>query len=551
MKKIVLILIIVLASFLRLYRLGSYPALNADEAAIGYNAYSLLETGKDEHGNPWPISFQSFNDYKPGFYIYLVMPFVKFLGLNEWAVRLPNAVLGIVSVYVLYLLVNELFKDKSENINVKVDGELLGLISAMFLAISPWHLHFSRGGWEVNTATLFIMLFLYFLLKALRFKKINLFVFSALFFVLSLYTYHAARIVTPLLLFGFTVFYWKDLRKSLKMVLIPLIFGIILLLPLVHDLAKGEIISRAAGVGLLADVGPIERTNEQRMEHKGVFSIILHNKVVNYGLAFMNNWGSHYHGLFLFISGDVIQRNAVPETGQMYLYEIITCFIGLYFIFKTYSKNSSNYNLILWWLLIAPIPAALTFQSPHALRAQNMVIPLTIISSLGALKIINFILERKKLVRTFLLAILTIIVVWNFSRYLHMYYKHMSKEYPFSSQYGVKELVDYLSNNDGEYQNIVVTNKYDQPYILFLFYSKYPPAMFQKDHTLTPRDRYGFSTVTRYSNYVFKAIDWDEDKLAYPNSIIAGSDEEIPDEANIIKRIYGSNDYLYFKVVAN
>ena len=90
---------ILLAAFLRLYKLNTYPALNADEAAIGYNAYSILETGKDEHGNQWPIHFQSFNDYKPGFYIYLVMPFVKVLGLNEWSVRLPNALLGIASVF--------------------------------------------------------------------------------------------------------------------------------------------------------------------------------------------------------------------------------------------------------------------------------------------------------------------------------------------------------------------------------------------------------------------------------------------------------------------
>src|SRR3990167_2712527 len=108
MKRIYLILIIALAFALRFWRLDSYPALNADEAAIGYNAYSLIQTGKDEHGNPWPIHFQSFNDYKPGFYFYLVVPFVKLLGLNEWSVRIPNALLGVATVYILYLLVKEL-----------------------------------------------------------------------------------------------------------------------------------------------------------------------------------------------------------------------------------------------------------------------------------------------------------------------------------------------------------------------------------------------------------------------------------------------------------
>src|SRR3989304_9058383 len=99
MRKIFLILIILLAFILRFYRLGDDPALNADEAAIGYNAYSLIQTGHDEHGNSWPIHFQSFNDYKPGLYFYLVIPFVKLLGLNEWAVRIPGAFLGVATVY--------------------------------------------------------------------------------------------------------------------------------------------------------------------------------------------------------------------------------------------------------------------------------------------------------------------------------------------------------------------------------------------------------------------------------------------------------------------
>jgi 4-amino-4-deoxy-L-arabinose transferase-like glycosyltransferase len=547
-NKILLILIIALAAFLRLYKVDSYPALNADEAAIGYNAFSLLETGKDEHGNPWPIHFQSFNDYKPGFYVYLVMPFVKVLGLNEWSVRLPNVLLGLLSVYLIYLLARELY-NKDEGLLIKSD--LFPVSAAFLLAISPWHIHFSRGGWEVNTATFLITLGFYLLLKYLKGKNIAVLAFSVLSFALSLYTYHAARIIVPLLLFGTALFYFKEIKKNIKQLLVAAIVGLVLVFPLVRDLTKGEIVSRAAGVGLFADVGPIEKTNEQRMEHHGYTSVFLHNKVVNYGLTFLKNWSAHYHGLFLFVSGDVIQRNAVPETGQMYLFEIITVLVGMIFVCRKLNMSSKPFCLLLWWLLIAPVPAALTFQSPHALRAQNMIIPLTLISALGVSMLIDFAVKRKRLVKNVTLFLFGALVAWNFGRYLHMYWLHMSKEYPFSSQYGVKELVDYIDSRDKEYKNIVVTNKYDQPYILFLFYTKYPPHTFQNEHILTPRDKYGFSTVDRYSNYVFKSIDWDKDKLLYPDSLIIGSNEEIPDEANITKRIYGSNGYLYFKIVSN
>ena len=108
--KYFLILVLLIAIFLRFWNLGGVPpSASMDEASIGYNAYSLIQTGHDEHGNFWPIHFQSFNDYKPGLYFYMVLPFVKVLGLNESAVRIPGALLGVGTVLLVYLLSNKLF----------------------------------------------------------------------------------------------------------------------------------------------------------------------------------------------------------------------------------------------------------------------------------------------------------------------------------------------------------------------------------------------------------------------------------------------------------
>ena len=320
--KYILLLIILLAAFLRFWKLGSYPALNADEAAIGYNAYSLLETGKDEHGNPWPIHFQSFNDYKPGLYFYMVLPFVKFIGLNAWSVRIPGTLFGLLTIYLVYLLVGELFDNKKLAIGDLKLGT--GHIASFLLAISPWHIHFSRGGWEVNVATFFIVLGLWFFLKGLN-NIVYLFL-SSLVFTLSLYAYHSARVITPLIGVGLFLIYFKYVRKHLLNFALAALVGLVTLMPLAKDLTKGNITSRMAGVGLFADTGPLARTNEQRGEHnnfQGLFSKTIHNKLVNYGLAFTNNWVKHYNGEFLFLSGDVIERNRVPETGQMYLFDIL------------------------------------------------------------------------------------------------------------------------------------------------------------------------------------------------------------------------------------
>jgi 4-amino-4-deoxy-L-arabinose transferase-like glycosyltransferase len=453
------------------------------------------------------------------------------MGLNEWAVRIPGAFLSWLTILVVYLLVKELFKK-----------EELALLSAFFLAISPWHLHFSRGGWEVNVATFFITLGVWLFVK----KKLLI---SVLAFAASLYAYHAARVVVPLLGVGLLVIYFDEVKRNWKKFVIAGVLGLLVLVPLGMDLLKGGAASRAAGVGLFADPGPKSRIEEQRGEHGNLSSVaakFVHNKAVNYGLAFLENWGKHYWGEFLFLSGDEIQRNKVPETGQMYLYDVVFVGLGLIMLAKRIKKE---HGVILLWLLVAPVAAALTFQAPHALRAENMVIPLVILSAFGALYLSEVI--KYKSLRKIVLVVLVGFITWNFGRYLHMYYSHMAKDYPYSSQYGVKELVSYVMENQDKYKKVIVTDRYDQPYILFLFYMKYDPFKFQGEHELTHRDQFGFSTVNHFDKYYFTTIRYDEAQPKNPNSLIAGTDEEIPNEANIVKNIYGSNGFLYFQVEAN
>lgn len=539
MNKLFLVIIILVGALLRLHFLTILPPLNADEAAIGYNAYSLLQTGKDEHGNSWPIHFQSFGDYKPGGYFYIVLPFVKYLGLTELAVRLPGALFGIGSVLMIYLLVFELFKNRN-----------LALFSGLFLAISPWHIHFSRGGWEVNAATFFIVLGVYFFIKSV-YQERYLYL-SFIFFVFSLYTYHAARIVTPLIVLGLLFFYRKThlkIWRPSKLLISSGLFSLLLCIPLFLDLLGPAGLSRATGVGLFADEGPYWRTNEQRGEHKefsGTATKLIHNKAINYGLAFVNNYLEHFDGHFLFIHGDDIQRNKVPEIGQMYLFELFFIVIGLISI----AQNSKGWGIFLAWLLIAPIPAALTFQSPHALRAQNMVIPLSVISAYGLFNLIEWIRKfvNSNIIRVSCYVLLVVFMSWDFSRYLHEYYIHLPKEYPFSSQYGAREMVFYVMQNESKFKDVYITDRYDQPYILFLFYTKYDPKKFQNDHVLTPRDKFGFSTVRDFDKYHFVSIDWNNMR-DLRNVLLIGTGKELEVDANSVYNINFPNGSPAYKAV--
>jgi 4-amino-4-deoxy-L-arabinose transferase-like glycosyltransferase len=542
MKKvstILLILIIGLALFLRVFKLADFPTgLNADEAAIGYNAYSLLQTGKDEFGHPWPINFQSFNDFKPGLYFYLVLPFVKILGLNEWAVRLPSAILGTLTVLLIYFLVKELFGDK--------EGESWGLIAAFVLAVSPWHLHFSRGGWETNAATFFMTAGGLFLFKALKKPKFYL---PAIFFLLAaMFTYHSARVIVPLLSLGWLFLNWPKIwiKRNWPWLSSAAISGVFLLGLLLWSMSGQAGSSRFSGVGLFADQGPLWRANELRGQHGNsllIFAKVIHNQYLEYGIQFLDNYLKHFSGNFLFISGDEIQRNRIPGMGQMYWVELPFLVLGFYFLLK---RKPENWQFLFWWLIAAPIASALTFQSPHAIRALSLIIPLSIIISFG----LERLWQRQK-GNYFLMAMIVFLYLLNFGFYLRQYYYSYPQVYPAAWEDGFRELGEYVKKNESRFKRIYITDKYDQPYILLAFYLKYPPAEFQKEAKLSSRDKFGFSTVENFGQYYFGPINWQS--LKEENQImIVGTSDEIPDSARIGKRIYFKNGRKEaFRIIEN
>ena len=138
-KKYFLIYILVLATLLRIINLSTNPPeLNWDEVSMGYTAYSLMSTGHDEWGESWPILFRSYGEWKSPVYIYLLTPFIKLFGLNAWGVRLPAALFGVLTVYLTYALASRIYSRR------------VGLLAALLLAVSPWHLMLSRPAFEAE-----------------------------------------------------------------------------------------------------------------------------------------------------------------------------------------------------------------------------------------------------------------------------------------------------------------------------------------------------------------------------------------------------------------
>ena len=513
-----IIAILLVAFVLRAYHIAQTPALNSDEAAIGYNVHSLIKTGLDEHGKSFPLHFTSFGDYKPGGYFYLTLPFVYLFGLSTLSVRLPNLILSILTIFYLYRLIKLLSKSKK-----------LALLSATLLAISPWHIHFSRGGWESSTALSFIVIGIFYFYQAIQTSKIKLsylLLFTCLFSA-SLYTYHSTRLIAPLLALFLIIQNHKQLfaSKNIKKLILICIFGVLVSTPVVFSFLKSGGSARFGGVGLLADQGPIWRANELINQYGNVKLInrVMHNKRVLYLLSWMEKYLSHFDLNFLFINGDEVPRSKTPFMGQLHLIELPFLIFGALQLFK--SKNKKIKQLIFFWLLIAPIASSLTFQAPSALRALTMVIPLTIITSTGILELFSYIKSKLPHFLLFSYTILIATYLYFIAYYLNSYFTLYPKVYPFAWQYKFDQMIPIAEQNKYKYDHIFITNKYDQPYILYLFYSQYDPKKLHPQIKLTPPDQFGFSTVSSIDNITFNIPNWAQ---VPQNSLIIASDETIP-----------------------
>lgn len=490
--KIKLLLILSLAIVLRFWNINTLPDLNPDEAALGYNAYSLLETGKDEHGISWPIHFKSFGDYKPGGYVYMAMPFVKILGLTPLAVRLPNLIFSILTIYFLYKLIFLLTKSIE-----------LSRYSAIALSISPWAIHFSRGAWESNTALFFLILGLYYFYKYIQLQVTSYLFLFPIPLVIAIYTYHSARLIIPVLFFILFIKYYKLLLN--KNTLYSLFIAGILCLPLASSFLNSGGTTRLAGIGLSADRGPLSRSEELLNQHPNFnyYDRVLHNKRLLYTISWAQKYLSHFDLNFLFLNGDDVPRSKSPEMGQLYLIELPLIILGLYLLLNSPKLNNLQF-LVTSLLVTSPIASSLTFQAPSALRSLPLVIPLSILVAIGIWKL-------KLAWKLFFV----ICYLYSILYFLSSYFIHSPKRYPFAWNTGFDKVMPYVDSQKNIYQNIYITDKFDQPYILYLFFTKYDPHKIQPQIKLTPPDKFGFSTVQNIDNIYFKIPD-----IIPPNSLV-------------------------------
>ncbi len=501
MKKYLMLLFIcvVVGLTFRVYRLADRPlGFTWDEAALGYNAYSLLLTGKDEHGQSFPIIFKSFGDYKPGLYIYLTVLPTKVLGLNEFSTRLPSAIFGTISLICVYLFVVQLFNKKA------------ALASVFVLMAMPWAIHFSRGAWEANVAIsltlLAATLFLY--------KKYSL---SAIFFGLTLWTYQGSKLFTPFIILTLFILYKKNI--ALKKVVLPLVLLVACAFPVLINFGSQsgrlKVFSVFSYTRSSETVSKIASQDE--ISQSSPLFQIFHAEIIDQGRGIWQRYLNYFSPRFLFKEGSWASlRETTPFYGNLHLIDLVSFGLGLYVLARTKTKGAKLLGI---WLLAAPIPAAFSRDIISGVRSLPMTIPLAVILGLGLAQ-----LATKKI------GLLLYLPIWLF---LNWYYVDLFINHApfFSAQYwsyAYKPALTLVKQNASHYDHIIISDKLGQPYIYVLYYNQIDPRSYQNNHVYTPNSSGDVGKIDSFGKYTFRPIYWPADR-GEASSLYVGDSFELPE----------------------
>lgn len=534
--------IILLSVVLRFYQLGTNPpSLDWDEASSGYNAYSILKTGSDEYGNKMPLTFRSFDDYKPPVYIYLTVGSVALFGLTEFAVRFPAAIIGVVAVIAVYFLTQEILQNWDKKLR-----QHIALTASLFLAISPWHLQFSRAAFEGNIGICFLTISLVFFFKGI--KKSWYFFLFALFFILSFYSYHSFLLINPILLVALLVLFYKDLLKQKVGIGLALLLIILASVPVYSSFINSQgSSSRFSMVTVFSDPKlqklSADKLVHARKNHDAIMQI-LYNRRVIFIPEIISGYFSHFNFDFLFLHGDSGVQHHAYNMGMLYLWDLPFILIGLIYFFKNRDKRI----LVLFTLfLLAPLPGAIATGAPHPVRAIAMIPAFQIFSAVGFVTSCIFLLRNKR-VGKFFVGVIIFFLFLNFLYYLNSYYYQTPIKYGYFWQFGNKEVIAYAKQHEKEYNHIVMTYAYDQPYIYYLFYNKIDPAWYQKNWNYS-----GNGTVERFYRKIgmYEFMNISSKDLTKKNILLIGTPDEIHPDVGILKKeIKFPDGRVAYKIVA-
>lgn len=498
-QRLILLIIVVLAFILRAYSLTDVPSgLNQDEAVSGYDAYSISTNLHDHKGNFMPIAFESFGDYTSPILTYLLVPFVKVMGLNMLSIRLPVALLGTLSVLLIFRISLKII----DNINV-------ALVGALLLCLMPWSISLSRWSIPPNIVVFFLLLSILWLFEAVNDQRKYKYILFGITFGLLTYTYPTLKLFVPLMAVSIIYILLRN-KVQKKYILISFATTILIALPiLIMTILNGSKYN--------------SRFNE--------ISILSLNMPV---IEFIKRYIEYFTPNFLFGFGDSNIMQHIPRFGLIYGIFGFLFYPGvMLIIYKLYQgtvlKEKMCLQILLSWLVIFPIPASLTRDYDQTLRVVHGL-PLIIII---ICYFFNFVLNNVGFKRLWL-NIFVIFIFFNSILFINFYFNTYPNLSRVGFQYGTKQIYEYLLAHESEFDGVNVDQMYNNSYIYYLFYSKYNPNHldYQAINAITGDKDY-WDGVHVLGKYKFKYIT--DDLSSYKNIF------EIKDGKKVFARIYAKD----------
>ncbi len=487
----------VLASVLRLYQLGVFPnGLTWDEAAIGYNAFGIAIVHRDEWLERMPIVFRSFGDYKSPLLIYVTSVFFLFFSPSAFLIRLPIALSGIGLVIITFFLTRQILV-RFAGINGYRKVQFLSLLSMLFVAISPWAIHFSRIGFESMLAAFLVSFGILSWLVARN--RPYCWTLGALAFSLSLYAYHSAKVVVPLFVIVLVTILYRDIAKSLRWFLFSGVIAGILLLPLGYASFFGKANDRAMSTTIVGNPQAIS--------------------------LFFSHIATQFAPSYLLSGNDITYRHSTKEIGILYPLEfgLLLIGVGSIVLHKDFRR--------LWWIptmyVISVLPAAIGLDVPHANRAILGLPWVQIIVSIGCSSLFSHLKLPTNVRSTVLMPRVLSAAIICISLYsCFNYVQHYTRTYSTSTAlsefgYGYQELLEYVRAEEASVDKIYFTNAYGQAYIYLLLFKQLNPIQY----------RQGALANYSISNTPFN------DAKGQGKVLVVGTQNDFPSNANLVKEI--------------
>ena len=378
----------ILIAILRLTNITQTPpGFYKDEAGIAVNGYSILKTGKDEYGRILPLFFENFGDFKEPIFIYSQLPAMLIWGYDITATRITAGLWGLATILVFCYL-----------IKIKLKNDWLVIVGLLVLGLMPWHIHFSRIGFQLITLPFFFTLFLIFYIKLIQSHNSKYLTAIAITCASMFYTYYAGRYLAIVYLL-FTIWMTRKIFHYKYFVRSIIIFAMILIPVIIWSEKYPNLLTARFNT-----VSIIQRDNSIE-------------QIVN---QYISGYLQHYSLDFWFVIGDRNVRHSVQYHYPLLWAMIPFSISGLYCLVR-HRKDKFN-QLILFTIVTFPAVSALTKDAPHIHRIIFMVPIVSYVLTIGIKEIIIILARKKMAIQYGIIALWLIIVIIESIDVYHYYH---------------------------------------------------------------------------------------------------------------------------------